>query len=787
MQLTALSLALTRAGMLTFSPASLFASNEPGVWYDPSDTSTLFQDAAGTTPVTAVEQPVGLMLDKSRGLVLGPELVTNGDFSDGTTGWTTFVSGAALTASGGFGTLQSTAGANIQDRSVYQELSLVSGRFYRISGRIWSTDAFAVAVQSSTTASSGSIAATFGTSSSTANNFSVVFVATTTTMYLQFRNVGGGQVSYFDNISVRELPGNHAFQTTSTSRPVLSARYNLLTKTEQFDDAAWTKSNSFVQTNLLLRSQEFDQSPWQFVGVPVPTTSDGAPDGTSTANVLTANGVSTQHYCFQPQATTNAQRVYSVFAKAGTNNFFQIWGGADVNSFANFDLSAGTVGTVGSNFTASIVSVGNGWYRCIVTTSSSILNSWANGIVTSASASRNETNTLTTTVILWGAQLVQGTTPGDYKATYAAAAAVGYTDIYGQPFAQKLVENSSGTTHYTHQVLLPISGTAYTLTVYAKAAERSTLWLGNGVSGGGRLGYNLVAGTVVDGTTSTSNGSITPVGNGWFRCSLTVTANATTAGQIQIGMTNAADAAVISYTGDGTSGIYIWGAQLIVANQADLPYQRVNTSTDYDADPTKFPYYLKGDSVSGRAMVTNTITPGTNKVQVFAGVRKLADGSQQVIAETSASLVSNNGTILLEAPRSGALDLAFTSKGTTAVTVSQGLQAPKTAVAAAVADIAAPLTSIQTNGNATIQSILSQGTGNYGAYALNLFARNQNSLYFTGNLYSLIIRFGSNLPPETIEAVSKYVNNKTGAVDWDEVSQIGTFSWNSATTTPQAA
>ena len=45
--------------------AELFASGEQGVWYDPSDLSTLFQDAAGTIPVTGVEQPVGLMLDKS--------------------------------------------------------------------------------------------------------------------------------------------------------------------------------------------------------------------------------------------------------------------------------------------------------------------------------------------------------------------------------------------------------------------------------------------------------------------------------------------------------------------------------------------------------------------------------------------------------------------------------------------------------------------------------------------------------------------------------------------------
>ena len=45
--------------------AELFANGEQGVWYDPSDFSTMFQDSGGTTPVTAVEQPVGLMLDKS--------------------------------------------------------------------------------------------------------------------------------------------------------------------------------------------------------------------------------------------------------------------------------------------------------------------------------------------------------------------------------------------------------------------------------------------------------------------------------------------------------------------------------------------------------------------------------------------------------------------------------------------------------------------------------------------------------------------------------------------------
>lgn len=48
-----------------FAPLRLFALGEQGAWYDPSDLTTLYQDSAGTTPVTAHGQPVGLMLDKS--------------------------------------------------------------------------------------------------------------------------------------------------------------------------------------------------------------------------------------------------------------------------------------------------------------------------------------------------------------------------------------------------------------------------------------------------------------------------------------------------------------------------------------------------------------------------------------------------------------------------------------------------------------------------------------------------------------------------------------------------
>ena len=61
--------AITQAGAggqsLDSAVRALFANGEQGAWYDPSDLSTMFQDSAGTTPVTAVGQSVGRILDKS--------------------------------------------------------------------------------------------------------------------------------------------------------------------------------------------------------------------------------------------------------------------------------------------------------------------------------------------------------------------------------------------------------------------------------------------------------------------------------------------------------------------------------------------------------------------------------------------------------------------------------------------------------------------------------------------------------------------------------------------------
>jgi len=250
-------------GGFGFSPASLFAAGEQGVWYDPSDLTTLFQDSAGNTPVTAVEQAVGLMLDKSKGLTLGSELVVNGTFPVNTASWsagggasiardtTVFSNGALLvTVTGASSTFALQTVTGLTAGKIY----ILSADVYTPSSNSNSTDRATIGVQVSSFTSAGSVSQSLR---DVIQTITIRFIAsgTSQTIYCSVvptdYTVWGtlGNVAYFDNISVKELLGNHATQSTSAARPVLSARVNLLLATTTLA----TQSVTTVATGHTLR------------------------------------------------------------------------------------------------------------------------------------------------------------------------------------------------------------------------------------------------------------------------------------------------------------------------------------------------------------------------------------------------------------------------------------------------------------------------------------------------------------------------------------------------------
>jgi len=187
-----------------------------------------------------------------------------------------------------------------------------------------------------------------------------------------------------------------------------------------------------ARTNLFERSAELDNAYWNKTRATVTANDQVSPDGGTNAEKVTANATNANgsHVNKAVTITSAATVSVSAFFKKGSNDHALILvGDAGANAarqWFNLDTgavaSSNTAGTGWAKSSATITSVGNGWYRCVfvVTTTGTT----AQGVfypAVSADLGFSATD-VSTFGYIWGAQLEQGAFATSYIPTTTAAA-----------------------------------------------------------------------------------------------------------------------------------------------------------------------------------------------------------------------------------------------------------------------------------------------------------------------------------------------------------------------------
>jgi hypothetical protein len=133
----------------------------------------------------------------------------------------------------------------------------------------------------------------------------------------------------------------------------------------------------------------------------------------------------------------------------------------------------------------------------------------------------------------------------------------------GLTTADKIVENTANSFHGIFQIPNTVSGVTYTGSCYIKAAGRNFALIYTGASPANGRYISIPAdgtGTVLGlYNANPANVSLKYVGNGWYRVSILFVSSGAGSSLEIYASTNGTTS---SYTGDGTSGILVWGAQL---------------------------------------------------------------------------------------------------------------------------------------------------------------------------------------------------------------------------------
>ena len=566
---------LTKGSTLNGVQNTFFTNSVNGVHYVPDAA-----DVYSATSLATFSEGISAVLDEKNGKpVAGSNLIVNGDFSNGITGWGVN-DPAAATIAVVEGRIKVTP-LDTLSRWTWQSFPTVAGRTYELlfdydSGTASSINFFSGSVFGSSNQYTNTVRTGVGTTK-------VLFVALSTTSWIGLgpSNNNSGKESFFDNISVQEYPGLPAIQTSTSLRPLFGrapvSRRNILTRTEDFVN--WTNTGS---TTITLGNV--------------------APNGTNTSSLLG----SASSWELRQNPIFSGTGTFSVYAKKSVGSSIIVLCVSQVAYRATFNFDTQQFSNVGSNIIAtSYESLPDGWYRISIVGSNLALTG-ANGPGVAGSAA--------TYAYIWGPQFETGSVATAYQKV-GAATDMTESGVTAYPFirmdlsddvlttnnivstknllrfteefdnaawfkqysntvisnaaiapdgtlsADKLIERAATQTQrFYQQITAPSTPTVFS--VYMKQAERT--WALLEYTNGAFAFFNLATGEIgtIGGTGITAN--ISSAANGFYRCEIRASTQAICECRISVTTGNS----VFSYLGDGTSGIFLWGAQFEAASTA---------------------------------------------------------------------------------------------------------------------------------------------------------------------------------------------------------------------------
>jgi len=379
--------------------------------------------------------------------------------------------------------------------------------------------------------------------------------------------------------------------------------------------------------------------PTSSTGVTASTATGAAPDGTNAVRLTKTDATSPRYAGWNAPFTaqSNTRYVASAYFKYDGydttvsleyNNVVH-WGGTAW--VAPFNVTAsGITADVPNSCTSGVQAIGNGWFRVWAAFTTGTVSSAVTSILTRITGASG-----VTVLTAWGQiePVTYQTTPSTYVATTASAYygprfdydpvtlaprgllieeartnLVTYSDDFGNAAwvkvattvatnvtpspdgtasADRLVSTAATAQQWMDAPAASVTtGVSYAFSVYVKASEYTLVQLrfNNAVFSGAEYAtFNLANGTI---TQSTGSGhTITNAGNGWYRCTVIGVATATTTTGPAINLvTNPTGGRNPTITGNGTSGIYIWGAQLEQAAFATSYIPTVASTVSRSAD-----------------------------------------------------------------------------------------------------------------------------------------------------------------------------------------------------------